>query len=178
MLYFNQTPIQTSTMVTADTLKSITINVSMVCTTAYGCGLWTSSAIQTQHIQLIQTWKSVSTKSQCYGMSGTTSFPSSVYSTNNVILTVCFSSSSKDGIKLALPFNNTAAVLNVVVEGLTTLYNNDMYQQLDIAANQWKTIYFSQTVSTDIDLKTTPLRFVKSHCFNKISSSFAREFYG
>jgi hypothetical protein len=150
--------------VPADTQPPIQIELSGRCTEAYQCGHWTeiaSSSVQggtstieynqTTPITITATWDSISSSSPCSTQAGfVTTIPASELSTFKVNITVCYSPSPSDGVKLVVPFNSTSGGMLVNITVNSAKYSNDMFESMDMGANEWKTAFLSQTVSKDI----------------------------
>lgn len=167
LAFLNQSPVQVNSMVLATSLQPVYINVTISCSQPYGCGTWTSSGVPKKVVLLKSVWNQVDSSSPCYGSSSIIPLNiSASMPTVSVTTTVCFSSSSSDGVVLSVPFNSTSAILNVVVAGSGSQYTNGMNEQLSIAASQWKTCFFSQTKSIDANAKTSSAPYVADLFYN------------
>lgn len=151
--YTNQSPVEVNSMSLSTSLSPIYLNITITCSQPYACGLWTTqpnaSTIETTPITYKQQWSHVPNTSPCttnnqasYSMNILTN---SLSSWNNLDSTVCYSDSPNDGLFFTIPFNSTSAYLTVEIRGNSNYYTNDMFTELIIGPQQWKTVFFSQT---------------------------------
>lgn len=141
-------------MVSASTLPPVYLNITTICSGAHQCGNWTKSGTgqwsEQNGVILSQSWNYVSSSSPCYGKSQSYTIPDQT----TVIVPVCYSLNSQDGVFLTTPFTSTYTsnvFLNVILTGDQTHYANGMYSSVEMQPSQSKTVFFSQNkyVSTD-----------------------------
>ena len=160
--YATQIPIQTNSMVLSSSINPIYVNISLSCSNPYQCGLWSNNSgiISLERpIVISQQWTSVDQSSPCFGQNSVVSIPATSMMQWSTTVTICYSESPNDGLLLSIPFNTSSAMLKVILTGSSTIYNNkNMYNELDINANQWKTAFVSQTkvIATDKSITYEP----------------------
>jgi hypothetical protein len=138
-------------MVSATALPPITVNITGVCSAAYQCGTWSTNLDPISYVTVTETWTDVPSFSPCFGKSGaTTSLPPSEYYQFSFNVTVCYSASAKDGIVISMPFNSSYPTMNILIDGMEEVYHDSLLEQLIINTQQWKTVFFSQTLTTSI----------------------------
>jgi len=167
-LYFTQIPIQTNTMILSSSINPIYVNITISCTIPYQCGTWNYNNILQKSLSYQQVWKNVDISSPCYGKDSIINIPTTSIIQYNIILPVCFSDSPNDGIIFTMPFNTSAAVLVLSLTGSNDVYgtNNNMFTELVINANQWKTAFFSQTKTISTDKSVTYQPYVGDLFYN------------
>jgi hypothetical protein len=149
--FYSQTVLQTTSMVSATALPPITVNITGVCSAAYQCGTWSTNLDPISYVTVTETWTDVPSFSPCFGKSGaTTSLSPSEYYQFSFNVTVCYSASATDGIVISMPFNSSYPTMNILIDGMEEVYHDSLLEQLIINTQQWKTVFFSQTLTTSI----------------------------
>jgi hypothetical protein len=146
-------------MVSASTLPPVYLNITTICSGPHQCGNWTKTSggswIETNPITLSQSWQYVPSSSPCYGTSQSTSIPDQT----TLIVPICYSKNSQDGVFLTIPFTSTYTsndvYLTVILTGDDNHYTNSMYSSVEMQPSQSKTVFFSQNKYVSTDLVTT-----------------------
>ena len=169
--YITQIPVQTNTMILSSTINPIYVNITLSCSNPYQCGLWSNNSTGTyileKPIVFSQVWKNVPQESPCFGKDSTINLPA-LSSNWYTIATVCYSDSPSDGLLFSVPFNSSLAEIKFIITGDSKVYNKNknMYNELDINPNQWKTAFLSQTKSISTDKVITYAPYVGDLFYN------------
>ncbi len=163
-------------MVLSSALPPVYVNITTVCSGPHQCGNWTKVStggwIEHNGVTLTQTWNQVDSTSPCYGTTSTTSIPDS--ESYGIIVPICYSRSSVDGVTINIPFTATyssTASLEIVITSDVTEYTNSLYTTMTMQPNQFKTIFFSQSEYISTSLQKTYDPYAADFFYNGHSAS-------
>mmetsp|Transcript_6628 Transcript_6628/g.11113 ORF Transcript_6628/g.11113 Transcript_6628/m.11113 type:complete len:355 (+) Transcript_6628:102-1166(+) len=148
--YVTAKPSTTYNIKPSQDMDPVTINLSLKCTSNWGCYNWTDTSTDPplmedswEPIRLVGTYDYVNTKHCPY-----TNFEEEVrspFAASNLTFTVCYSSSFNDGVSLWVPFAGeygSGVVLQLTLTG--PQYENEMRFEFEVEPQQKKIIFLSQ----------------------------------